>query len=104
MLNVAMVQAVQDLIRPRKFWTTYALARDRNGEEVPPRSKEACAWCSAGAIKRELGPDLEVQLRWKLDDAAAELFPGHLTIIRLNDHEGHDAVMQCLDHVKEQLQ
>lgn len=103
MLTSAMVQSVQDLIGSRKTWTTYALARDRSGEEVSPRSKEACAWCTVGAIKRELDLTDEVDLHQQLDRAAEDLFPGAPTIIHINDRKGHDAVMACFDRVKERL-
>lgn len=104
MLNRAMVQSVQDLIRSPRSWSTFALARDRHGEEVKPRSKEACSWCTVGAIRCILAndPNAENTLIFRLDDAAKQLFD-HLTIMQLNDHQGHDAVMKCFDHVKEGL-
>lgn len=104
MLTRAMVQSVQDLIASRRSWTVFALARDRHGEEVKPTSKEACSWCTVGAIRRILSNDplAEIRLQFRLDDAAKLLF-GHLTIMHLNDHAGHDEVMRCFDHVKEKL-
>ncbi len=39
-----------DLIEPEGRWTQGEYARDKNGDAVDPRAKDAVCWCAVGAI------------------------------------------------------
>ena len=40
------------VIRTADRWTQGARARDRQGNEVPPRDRSAVQWCSIGAVEK----------------------------------------------------
>ncbi len=64
-------------------------ARNRDGESVDPRSPQACQWCSYGTMLLD-----------SLFDSMSAALSKRATrnVSRVNDVEGHVAVLVMFDH------
>lgn len=55
-MNVSeILSKAADLIEPEGAWTQGSAARDANGHEIDPQSREAACWCVYGALDRVAG-------------------------------------------------
>ena len=96
----ALIEA-RDLIKDPARWTQGAYARDADGRAVSSTSPEACQWCAMGVVAKVAGRHdfltamrLSEEMLTRLDRAAGEspLVLGSIT--KLNDHQGHEAVLK----------
>ena len=98
----------RELISDFESWTTGVLARDKDGEEVPPQSANATCWCSEGALEcvywrssetlnrapyREAMYILACVVKEEIDISGSSKF----ILISYNDNSSHDRVLSLWD-------
>ena len=88
-------------IADREHWTTGALARDADGNEVVPRDRRAVDWCALGALYRVTTP---VKGHRSASELLAAEIDGRLavgdldyTITNFNDSHTHKQVLALYD-------
>lgn len=98
------IQATRDLIADEKCWTKSAYARDAYSKRVSPRFEGAVSWCVAGALAKVMdGYDADdhrsvwVFIAAYLDKGETAGSATSITLTTINDHRGHDAVIEMLD-------
>ena len=114
-----LIEAAKARITDPSRHCTGTLARDRNGDDVDPRSRDAVSWCAYGALlavapvellklTQPIEPGDEVGLDAILigaaEDAyrtlcevAAEHYDGADTLADVNDHFSHADVLGLFD-------
>jgi hypothetical protein len=102
-----VMRDARERIRNKVRWTQGTLARDADGESVPPDLPEANCWCGLGAVYAAAalhhlsGEDLD----WffKLNSSGRRFRDN---IHFANDFEGHEATLRTFDepiHTLEKL-
>ena len=92
MTTLEVLKAARELISKPENWTTVFLARDANGNPVPPCSSEATCFCAIGAIENAAGGGPEAAAHCEL---RSEMQYG--SIAAFNDSQGHAAVIAAFD-------
>ncbi len=101
--SVYLIEAGK-VIKDEAYWCQGALARDKHGKEVKPRTRTAVKWDANGIIFKvcRVNPDdyesnqinLAAECGNTLDMCALIRFQKGITTV--NDQLGHAAVMDCL--------
>ncbi|MBC2806576.1 hypothetical protein C3Y94_025840 [Rhizobium ruizarguesonis] len=96
-----ILTAAQELIRDPVRWTRETYAREPGGECVEPNDKDACSWCSIGAIQHVLGSnsDLAEHPTFTLLQRAANC--SSVPDYNDNDDHTHVDIMTMFDQAKE---
>lgn len=91
------LKVAQNLISDESKWTQKAYARNKKGQVVGARNKEACSWCSLGALSvaAPMGSSAWIRASDYLDRAAARLSKKSVNVWEFNDSKrGHAKVME----------
>jgi hypothetical protein len=100
-----VVARAREILEDPSRWTAGELATDSMGASVEPTDDEAQRFCAVGALMRatsEFTSDalaaeiLAYQTHLALVDFAG-IPEGHTTLERINDHQGHRAVLVIFD-------
>ena len=84
-----IIRAALKRISNPERWCARNAARNARNEPVPPHSPEAVRWCAMGALQAESTTHEEYR--------RAKLMFGEESLIRVNDKEGHQAVLDLFD-------
>jgi hypothetical protein len=96
---LAVLRRMRALIATPETWTQGALALDRNGDKIDPRSDAAVCWCMRGAMDRCVPPQTETTgVYFAIDDR----IPG--LISEWNDTHTHGEVIAKLDEIIGELE
>jgi hypothetical protein len=101
MTTQEIAEAVYELIEDKQHWTTGALARDKDGNWVPPESEQAVCWCVAGAAYKvtvDDNPKSYKSYQIFVNDWYEHVGPAGMTYV--NDVHGHQAVLNGLDKLR----
>lgn len=63
---------IHELLDSPSKWTKGHYARDKDGENVAPRSVMACCWCLAGAVLKCYEFEARGEVSRKISDAVRE--------------------------------
>ncbi len=95
MTPLETLKAARDLISDPAKWTQGELARDADGEQVPPLDDNATCWCSIGAMRKVCGPKANFY-----DGAFRRLYfkvPSKGAVSEFNDTHTHAEVLALFD-------
>ncbi len=86
-----LLLAARDLVRDEDKWTRGSFARNKLGFKVPPWREDACQWCAAGALYKQV-PEGE-RYKQPLDGAFIALYNASrvlfaATPMQVNDSPG----------------
>lgn len=91
MTALEIAERAYALIEDPARWTTNFFARNKQGgASVEPESQQATCWCSLGAVRRVIGPELinaEAEIARALEAATGEW------ITEFNDTHSHAEVL-----------
>lgn len=92
--RLEIIKAARERIADKAHWTKGAAARTKYGRGTLPESDNAVRWCGTGALIRECF-DRSIKFWW---ETAAELQPPYFdSIVHVNDHGGHTAILHMFD-------
>jgi hypothetical protein len=99
-LNVQIVERARALIADEQHWCRGELARDGKGRGVCPMSESATKRCGLGAL---MTASYEItryhRAAYDLAIRATQPLYGTATLVKVNDLEGHAAVLALFDEV-----
>lgn len=94
-----ILREARELIRDPSHWTTdAAAARLPNGEKTHAKDPQACCWSAMGALTKAGYLDLEGPNELYIAMHLLYEGAGHTSIRRLNDEQGHAAVLVAFDN------
>jgi hypothetical protein len=89
-LNLQIIERAKELIQDEQHWCRGYLATDEHGLGVNPTGEQAVKYSALGALIAET---------WARELARNALWPlcGSETLVLLNDHHGHAAVLALFE-------
>ena len=99
-IQIQIIEEARSLIQDEKQWCRGELAFDIYGAPVCPTGPTASKWCAYGAlvaVSHRMAGD--TSRAFDLADVAAKHFGGSDAIMKVNDKQGHAAVLALLDEV-----
>jgi|SRR6185369_12350995 len=92
--------AAKTLISYPSEWTTFFLARSREGDDCAPNSPQAVRWCALGAVDAVARANI-IKIWDLLAEAAIDMGADEENFkhpaAQINDNHGHAAVMRMYD-------
>ena len=91
--KIELIKKARNKIYFKKHWTQSAIARNKDGEIVGVRDRNAVCWCAIGAL------DVVCPTEWHFTSIMDIIYKVTYTnsIININDLEGHAAVIRIFN-------
>lgn len=104
--TIQYLEAARELIEPKGSWTQGALARNKYGHEIDVDSRNACRFCTIGALARVSEIDLNYftpSVRYLASSFGADLagLNDHVNTKQIHVQMAYDfAILQAKDDLK----